>query len=578
MAGLIIACARDAGASAPTGDDLRRCALYLSPDNITPNPPDVCEENGLTRAVINPVPGVRITPGGVCLGALFEDADWASVGAPSPDGTYAIARHDDDAVELLSDAFGSRTVWYMHTDDLFLASTSQRALVVLLGSFVPRAETATWLLAAGNLGPDCGWDERLQRLPHAARLRLDRRTWTLSATTEELSYIPRAGTPEEHLAELREAIFGVCAKLDVESASTTLTLSGGCDSRSLLVGLAKAGKQVTCVTWGLAASLADPRNDAAIARRLAQGFGMPHKYFHLDFTEEPVRDVFARFLRAGEGRIEDFSGYTDGFRAWERLYGAGVAAILRGDCPGWGSPYDPIDETVARSINMHCTLVSDYPDGHQIHRLGLAAQRRPEALYQREAETLPQYRDRLYNDFELPTCMAAFNDVKCAYLEVVNPLLGRDVVRVTTGLPDEFRHLRVGFERLAASLVPGVPFADNQADEPPSVYLDRPNVRAELLDELSSEAARRVFSRAALATIVADLERPAGRAKSRLRAHVKAVVPRRLVRAVRPSPRPNTDTRRLAFRAYLASRMHTILGEDADVLRQRGQSSQVRAQ
>ena len=487
----------------------------------------------------------------------------------APDGTYAIVRHDSGAVELLSDTFGSRTVWYVHTESLFLASTSQRALVALLGSFKPRAETATWLLAAGNLGPDCGWDERLRRLPIATRLRLDRRTWTLSTTTEELSYVPRSLALEEHLAELREAIFAVCAKLDVERASTALTLSGGCDSRSLLVGLAKAAKPVTCVTWGLAASLADPRNDAAIARRLAQGFGMPHKYFHLDFTDEPVRDVFARFLRAGEGRIEDFSGYTDGFKAWERLYGAGVAAILRGDCPGWGSPYDPIDETVARSINMHCTLVSDYPENHLIHRLGLAAQRRPDALYQREAETLPQYRDRLYNDFELPTCMAAFNDVKCAYLEVVNPLLGRDVVRVTTGLPDEFRHLRVGFERLAASLVPGVPFADNQADEPPGVYLSRPSVRKEIMEELSSEAARRVFPEAALAGILADLERPLSSTKSRLRGSVKALVPHRLVRAIRPSPRPGTSTPRLAFRAYIASRMHTILLQDAEALGQR---------
>ena len=150
--------------------------------------------------MVNPVPGVRIAPGGVCLGALFEDADWATVGAEAPDGTYAILRHDDGAVELLSDTFGSRTVWYVHTEALFLASTSQRALVALLGSFVPRAETATWLLAAGNLGPDCGWDERLRRLPIATRLRLDRRTWTLSTTTEELSYVPRALTPEEHLA------------------------------------------------------------------------------------------------------------------------------------------------------------------------------------------------------------------------------------------------------------------------------------------------------------------------------------------------------------------------------------------
>lgn len=569
MAGFIIACSRDRGASPLSGVVLRRCAEHLVPDDIAANPPDIHEEAGLVRAVVNPVPGVRVSPRGVCLGALFEEADWATVGAAAPDGTYAIVRHDDDAVELLSDTFGSRTVWYVHTDALFLASTSQRALVALLGSFVPCAETATWLLAAGNLGPTCSWDERLRRLPIAASLRLDRRRWTLSTSREELDYVPRVLPAEQHLAQLRDAIFGVCAKLDVESSQTALTLSGGCDSRSLLVGLSVARKPVTCVTWGLAASLADPKNDAAIARLLAQRFDMPHDYLHLDFTEEPVRDVFSRFLRAGEGRIEDFSGYTDGFKAWERLFADGFATMLRGDCPGWGSPYDPIDETVARSINMHCTLVSDYPEGHLIRRLGLPDQRRPDPFYQRDGETLPQYRDRLYNDYELPTCMAAFNDVKCAYVEVVNPLLGRDVVRVTAGLPDELRHLRVGFEQLASSLVPDVPFADNQADEPSGIYLGRPNVREELLGELSSAAARRVFSEAAVAAVIADLERPLSTAKSRLRGRVKAVVPRRVVRAIRPSPRPSTGTPRLAFRAYLASRMHAILQMDAEALRQR---------
>ena len=448
MAGFIIACSRDRGASPLSGAVLRRCAEHLVPDDITANPPDVREEAGLARAVVNPVPGVRVSPRGVCLGALFEEADWATVGAASPDGTYAIVRHDDDAVELLSDTFGSRTVWYVHTDALFLASTSQRALVALLGSFVPCAETATWLLAAGNLGPDL----LLGRASAAASYRHEPapRSPALDAVDQRAR-----NSTTCHARSLRSSTsrsFATPSSASARSSMsrarpTALTLSGGCDSRSLLVGLAVARKPVTCVTWGLAASLADPKNDAAIARRLAQRFDMPHEYLHLDFTEEPVRDVFSRFLRAGEGRIEDFSGYTDGFKAWERLFADGFATMLRGDCPGWGSPYDPIDETVARSINMHCTLVSDYPEGHLIHRLGLPAQRRPDPFYQRDGETLPQYRDRLYNDYELPTCMAAFNDVKCAYVEVVNPLLGRDVVRVTAGLPDELRHLRVGFEQ-----------------------------------------------------------------------------------------------------------------------------------
>ena len=116
VAGFIIVCSRDAAALPWNGADLRRCAVHLGPDDITPNPPDVREEAGLARAVINPVPGVRITPGGVCLGALFEDADWSSVGTSIPDGTFAIVRHDWTPSRLLTGTFGSRTVWYVHTE------------------------------------------------------------------------------------------------------------------------------------------------------------------------------------------------------------------------------------------------------------------------------------------------------------------------------------------------------------------------------------------------------------------------------------------------------------------------------
>jgi hypothetical protein len=94
-------------------------------------------------------------------------------------------------------------------------------------------------------------------------------------------------------------------------------------------------------------------------------------------------------------------------------------------------------------------------------------------------------------------------------------------------------------------------------------------VRGEIMRELSSEAARRVFPEAALAALMADLERPLGTTKSRLRGRVKAIVPHRVVRAIRPSPRPGTSTPRLAFRAYIASRMHTILRQDAEALGQR---------
>ncbi len=565
LAGVILVGARDHEAAIPA-EVVRRCAVRLCPDNIRPNPPLVLDEPGFARVVVNPVEGVRADDQGVLLGVLFEDADWSALGSPPPDGTFAIVRHNADRVELLTDVFASRTIWYLHTDDLFLAATSQRALVTLTGEYAPCPEAVTWMAASGNLGPQHGWDRRFKRVPPATRLCLDRRTWSLTTTTRELRYLPQALPEQEHLARLREAILAACAGLRLDSAKTALTLSGGHDSRSLLVGLVRAGTPVTCLTWGLKASLADARNDAVIAQQLAERFDLRHDYLLLDPGDRPVRDCFERFLRAGEGRIEDFSGYTDGFDAWRHIFTEGISVIVRGDSPGWGFPFEPINDFVARSIVHETTLVSDYPEGELIHALALAPQRPPDTLFMAEGETLDQYRDRIYNDFELPACMAAFNDVKCAYVEVVNPLFARAVVTAASELPDELRHLRCGFERMVAELVPDVPFATNGADEPLERYLMRAPVEAELLTELSSDDARRVFSAPALDAVIADLERPLSEARRRLRGRVRAIVPDRLVRAVRPIPHPHLDARALSYRMYIASRMAAILREDASAL------------
>ena len=190
----------------------------------------------------------------------------------------------------------------------------------------------------------------------------------------------------------------------------------------------------------------------------------------------------------------------------------------------------------------------------------------PSIYYRKDGESLPQYRDRLYNEYELPTCMAAFNDVKCAYCEVINPLYGRQIVEAGAQLPDEQRHLRVGYERLVGELVPDVPFAENHADEGLDRYLGRPPVLNELLSELSSEDARGIYHAAALNSLVAELEKPSTEARSKLRRRVRRMIPDRIVRTVRPAPHPRVETKRVAYRAYIASRMNAILRDDARVL------------
>ena len=328
---------------------------------------------------------------------------------------------------------------------------------------------------------------------------------------------------------------------------------------------------MTCVTWGLAASLADPRNDADIARQTRTRYGMPHEYFHRDFTDEPVRDVFARFLLAGEGRIEDFSGYTDGFKAWSVSTPPAWPTILRGDCPGWGSPYDPIDEMVARSLSMHSTLVSDYPEGHLIHRLGLVAAApagRPLSARGRDPAAVSRP--------PLQRLRAAHVHGRVQRREVrlprgrEPPARPRRRARDDASCPTSSATCASASSAWPAHSSPSVPFADNPADEQPGVYLSRPDVRGEIMEELSSAAARRVFSEEALRRSSSDLARPLSSdedASSRPRQG-----PRAAPGWCAPSARrrdPSTRTPRLAFRAYIASRMHTILREDAEALGQR---------
>ena len=76
---------RDRASSRFDADELRRCATHLSPSAIQANEPQLHCDDGILLAVVNPVAGVRADEHGVCLGALFGDADWSTPLAPPPD-------------------------------------------------------------------------------------------------------------------------------------------------------------------------------------------------------------------------------------------------------------------------------------------------------------------------------------------------------------------------------------------------------------------------------------------------------------------------------------------------------------
>ena len=317
-----------------------------------------------------------------------------------------------------------------------------------------------------------------------------------------------------------------------------------------------------CVTWGLRSASPIPANDAAVARGARRRGRSRAPLLPDRHSNEEVGEVLGRFLVAGEGRSEDFAGYTDGLATWKQLYESGVAGVIRGDEPGWGyRTYH--SESYARR-RVHLRILADYPRSHLIHQLGLEPQPVPSELRRRERESLTTYRDRIYEAFNLPTFFAALNDVKTPYVEIANPFLTRRVVSVARSLPDRLRENRRAFAAFVHAYGPDVPFASKAAPAEPTEYLSRPGLIAEVRRELGSNQAEGVLEGQALARLGAALDSsPAFDVRRELRRTARRVVPDELARRLRPNAAILLSARELAFRVYIASRMAAMLTADA---------------
>jgi hypothetical protein len=566
MSHLIVICSREPRGAAGAAAKIRRCASLLAPENIAPNEPLVFESGHLAVGVINPVDGILIRDGSVCLGRFFgPERKWWETGGEPPDGTYALFRHDEGRLELLADVFATRPTWYVHTEDLFLAATSQRALVALLGEFVPNLQAVTWMLVSGMVSGQ-PWDARLQRLRGDSRVVLDRRSWTLRVECRPSIREPLPLSDEEHVDRLREAVLDTCAAMDLPMERWLLPLSGGIDSRSLLLGLLRSGAQPRCVTWGPPSSLSDPASDSATAARLALALGVQHRFCPIDNAAAPLETAMRRFLLASEGQTVDFGGYADGMALWKGFFEDGEAGVVRGDEPGleYHNHGRYVSELQVRRMNR-LNLLSDFPADHPIRSLGLPEQKPDASLDRMPGETLCAWNNRLYEESVCPSQLAPLNTLKSCYIEIVNPLQSRRVAEVARQLPDRMRVHREPLTRVLAPLTPEIPYATESthpllpADFPPASF------RPAMMESFSSSEAALVFAQPALDKLVAGLavaEEQQRRGGS-LKAVVKAVVPMRVIDTVRPVRPLRLGSRQLAFRAFVATEMARILSRDA---------------
>ena len=542
---------------------LETCAKLLWPPGVEPAATKVITEKGLALVAVVPADGMPLHGASLCLGRFLDDpGDWWRPGTTPPDGTYALCRCSPDVVELVTDIAASRPVWYYHDDDVFLASSSQRPLIALLGGFELDPEAVTWMVASRSLGPLPSYDRRLRRVPLDGRVRLDRHTWSVDVSSQWSPYEADDLSDDDHAGRLSDALVETCSYLAPEAERWPLLLSGGNDSRALLVGMKKAGITPRCVTWGVEAARRDEGSDAWVAERLAAAMGAPHEFFALDREPVAAGKALEEFIVRSEGQVTDFTMYVDGFATWRTLVDRRCLGVIRGDNYPWaylGQFSTP------RTVRHHCgaDLLGDYAPGHPIQRLGLAPQSWPASLEQRPDEDLLRYRDRLQRTLYIPARVAPLNQIKASYVEIVNPLKARRVASVVMRLPERLRLHPGALARVLDLHGPAVPFATRPAAALPAI-LERPEMRQALIEGLCSDSAQRLFDAAVVDEVVSALLRPPEPAtRSGATRKIRAMLPRKVKDRMLPVVGVRLDTRELALRMVIASRAVRLFERDA---------------
>jgi hypothetical protein len=541
----------------------------ISPDNIDCAEPKVVVNGNVAFGIMNPTSTLLINGNNLLLGMIFDNNDnWKFPLKAFPDGSYALFREDEKYCEVVSDPVASRTIWYFMNDEIFIASTSQRAIILFIGGFEFNENVIPWMLANGTLGPLLSWDKRIRCLSPDSSLILEKKTWSVKTKINPIEFSENRNTDENHEKKLRGTLISTFDSIKLNFSNWILPLSGGYDSRGILCLLNKLNNNLEglkLVTWGLKSSINEKENDAYIAKRLATEFNLHHKYYHTDLSEEPIEKVINRFLQAGEGRIDQLSGYIDGFKIWKTLYEEGIHGIIRGD-EGFGCKH--YSSISAARINQACGLCSDFSNLKDYHKFGIPAHELPTHLKQKDGETLSAYRDRLFHQHAFSTHFAALSDLKLSYVEVIKPLLSRTILQQVRQLPDHLRTNKLLFKKIVVSLSPNIPFATQGANSKLSDILKQKQVVELIVQELSSKEAKKLFSAEFLNYILKNItnsdKKNLDRANSSSHKElIRKIIPLFLKNAFRfkDSSIVNIDFNVLAFRIYIIVRMNNILME-----------------
>ncbi len=228
-------------------------------------------------------------------------------------GSFSILLVDrrGDRVVLATDRMGSKPLHMSRVAGRTYVS-SKLGHLVTSGSTMDRAGVA-WYLSNGVVHTDRTILEGVSRLPCASHCVVSdgsprvTRYWSHELTGED------ARSFEQLRGDLADLLVSCVQKRLGGEDDTHLSLSAGYDSRGILGLLCHAGRRGSLKTFSYAAEEGIADSDAAIAGRLADACGVPHRLL-LSYDGD-LDDAIERNARWGDGS----ANFCDEALVWEQL-------------------------------------------------------------------------------------------------------------------------------------------------------------------------------------------------------------------------------------------------------------------
>ena len=288
MSKILYACFRENRPKEFSDNAINILSERLEPDNITFPSPKIIAGKSEVLAVFNPNDSLEIHEKSICHGIMVNpSSNWGEPLSPVPDGSYAIYRCTDSTLEIVTDIVASKSVWYYFDENIFISSSSQRAIIFFLQSFIFNSSVIPWMLSTGCIGPRHSWDKRIKLVPGNSTLILQRGTWEMKLNEEQCLFDAKNESLSSHQDKMLNILKNTVGCLDLDYSKWALPLSGGYDSRGILY-LLKNIKGLKSITWGDKKAQYEKKNDAYVAKIVAKEMKIENDYYLTDISKEPI--------------------------------------------------------------------------------------------------------------------------------------------------------------------------------------------------------------------------------------------------------------------------------------------------